>query len=66
MSLVTTPTHQLVACVACKGIRVTHISMTLTDGSVVDFESCHSCEHKTWTESGTDVLKKAKKEKQAA
>lgn len=71
MSLVTTPTSQLVACTACGGTRVTHISMTLTDGSLVDFASCHSCEHKSWTESGTGldvsaVLKKAQKTKKAA
>ena len=52
MSLVTTPTSQLVTCVQCSGHRVTHITMTLTDGSVVDFASCHTCEHKTWTEAG--------------
>jgi len=68
MSLVTTPTSQLVACVQCSATRVTHITMTLTDGSVVDFASCHNCEHKTWTEAGTgldvsDVLKKAQKHK---
>ena len=66
MSLVTTPTSQLATCVACRGIRVTRITMTLTDGSVVDFASCHSCEHKTWTQQGTgldvsDVLRKAQK-----
>ena len=71
MSLVTTPSHKLATCVACGGTRVTHISMTLTDGSLVDFASCHSCEHKNWTESGTglavtDVLKKAQKVKKAA
>ncbi|MCU1593972.1 MAG: hypothetical protein JWO12_1364 [Frankiales bacterium] len=68
MSLVTTPTSQLATCAQCSGTRVTHITMTLTDGSVVDFASCHSCEHKTWTESGhglavTDVLRKATKTK---
>lgn len=66
MSLVTTPTSQLATCANCAGTRVTHISMTLTDGSLVDFASCHSCEHKTWTEAGTgldvsDVLNKARK-----
>lgn len=66
MSLVTTPTRQLKTCVRCARTRVTHIRMTLTDGSVVDFASCHTCEHKTWTESGTgldvsDVLRKAQK-----
>jgi predicted metal-binding protein len=71
MSLVTTPTHQLATCAACSGIRVTRISMTLTDGSQVDFASCHTCEHKSWTQAGSglavkDVLKKAQKFKKAA
>ena len=66
MSLVTTPVSQLAVCAQCAGNRVTHISMTLTDGSEVDFASCHTCEHKTWTEAGTgldvsEVLKKAQK-----
>jgi predicted metal-binding protein len=66
MSLVTTPTSQLATCSQCNGTRVTHITMTLTDGSVVDFASCHTCEHKTWTQAGTDlevsqVLDKARK-----
>ncbi len=66
MSLVTTPTSQLATCAQCAGTRVTHISMTLTDGSMVDFASCHSCEHKSWTEAGTGldvsaVLNKARK-----
>ena len=68
MSLVTTPTSHLRTCVACLGHRVTHISMTLTDGSMVDFDSCHSCEHKSWTQAGADlsvgtVLAKAQKHK---
>lgn len=66
MSLVTTPTSRLKTCAACAGTRVTHITLTLTDGSVVDFASCHVCEHKTWSESGaglavSDVLRKAQK-----
>jgi len=66
MSLVTTPTSQLATCVRCCGTRVTSLTMTLTDGSVVDFASCHTCEHKSWTQAGTglevgDVLKKAQK-----
>ena len=66
MSLVTTPTSQLATCDRCASHRVTRITMTLTDGSVVDFSSCHACETKTWTESGTGldvstVLEKAKK-----
>ena len=71
MSLVTTPTSQLATCAACSGTRVTHITMTLTDGSVVDFTSCHVCETKTWAQAGsglavTDILKKAQKTKKAA
>jgi transcription elongation factor Elf1 len=66
MSLVTTPTRELATCVHCASTRVMSITMTLTDGSVVDFVSCHRCERKTWAESGTglevsDVLSRAKK-----
>jgi len=66
LSLVTTPTRDLAVCARCVGTRVTRITMTLTDGSVVDFCSCHACEHKTWTQSGTGldvsaVLRKAQK-----
>ena len=68
MSLVTTPASQLAVCGTCSGTRVTAIAMTLTDGSPVDFLSCHSCEAKSWTQNGsaldiTTVLGKAKKHK---
>ena len=36
------------SCRACGSDRVTAIAMTLTDGSPVDFASCHRCEHRTW------------------
>jgi Zn ribbon nucleic-acid-binding protein len=36
------------ACPQCSGQRVTKISMRLTDGSPVDFVSCHDCEYKHW------------------
>ena len=70
MSLVTTPTRELTTCAHCASSRVMSITMTLTDGSVVDFVSCHTCERKTWTESGTglqitDVLRKAAKPEKA-
>lgn len=70
MSLVTTPASQLAVCAVCASTRVTRISMTLTDGSAVDFASCHTCEHKSWRQGGHDldvstVLRKAKKEKVA-
>ncbi|MDQ1643356.1 MAG: hypothetical protein QOJ90_2707 [Actinomycetota bacterium] len=39
-------------CRACGSPRVTRISMSLTDGSPVEFTSCHRCEHRTWEEQG--------------
>ena len=39
------------ACQACGSERVTRIAMALTDGSPVQFTSCHRCEHRTWEES---------------
>ena len=68
MSLVTTPVSSLAVCGACAGTRVTAITMTLTDGSSVDFASCHSCETKAWRQGGQEldistVLGKAKKHK---
>jgi hypothetical protein len=45
-----------VACVVCGSERVTRISMTLTDGTPVDFTSCHVCEHRAWQESAGDAL----------
>ncbi len=41
------------ACKACGSERVTRIAMALTDGSPVEFTSCHRCEHRTWEEQGT-------------
>jgi formate dehydrogenase maturation protein FdhE len=71
MSLVTTPASKLGLCATCASTRVTAITMTLTDGSVVDFVSCHTCETKSWKQAGTEldisaVLGKAKKTKVAA
>ena len=68
MSLVTTPTSSLTTCAVCASSRVTAITMKLTDGSIVDFASCHACEHKSWTQAGSDlsidtVLTKARKQR---
>ena len=68
MSLVTTPASSLAVCGSCAGTRVTAITMTLTDGSSVDFASCHSCETKSWRQGGREldistVLGKAQKHK---
>jgi predicted metal-binding protein len=70
MSLVTTPVRALVTCTACSSTRVTSITMILTDGSSVDFASCHACEHKRWAQEGCEldistVLGKARKLKAA-
>jgi transcription elongation factor Elf1 len=66
MSLVTTPTSTLATCGHCGSVRVTSISMTLTDGTPVDFASCHTCERRSWTAAGsalplTSVLDRARK-----
>ncbi len=71
MSLVTTPASKLGTCATCSSTRITEITMTLTDGSLVDFVSCHTCETKSWKQDGADldittVLGKAKKTKVAA
>ena len=70
MSLVTTPASKLGTCALCASTRITEITMTLTDGSLVDFVSCHACEAKSWKQGGVDldittVLGKAKKNKAA-
>lgn len=70
MSLVTTPVRALPVCAHCASTRVTAITMTLTDGSIVDFASCHTCERKSWLQEGRaldigTVLGKAKKIKAA-
>lgn len=44
------------ACAGCGSEHVTRLSMNLTDGTAVDFTSCHRCEHRTWTRSDGDVL----------
>ncbi len=41
------------SCRACGSDRVTRISMNLTDGSPVEFTSCHRCDHRRWTELGS-------------
>jgi hypothetical protein len=38
-------------CGECSSDRVTHLAMTLTDGTPVEFVSCHRCEHKTWVDA---------------
>jgi len=71
VSLVTAPASSLAVCASCAGTRVTAITMTLTDGSSVDFASCHSCETRSWRQGGHEldistVLGKAQKHKPKA
>jgi transcription elongation factor Elf1 len=40
-------------CIGCGNEHVTAIAMTLTDGSRVDFASCHRCENRWWVQDGT-------------
>jgi hypothetical protein len=40
--------RQGACCQACASPRVTSLTLTLTDGTPVEFTSCHACEHRTW------------------
>jgi hypothetical protein len=65
-SLTQVPSNGALRCPVCDGTRLTRIGLVLTDGSPVDFTSCHNCEHKSWVHEGTDlpidtVLAKARK-----
>ncbi len=40
------------ACRECGSRHVTRLAMNLTDGTPVDFTSCHHCEHRTWEHAG--------------
>ena len=40
------------ACVSCGSVRVTRLTLSLTDGTPVQFTSCHECDHRTWEHEG--------------
>jgi hypothetical protein len=42
------------SCGVCASTALTHLEMTLTDGTPVVFISCHACEHKGWFEVDGD------------
>jgi transcription elongation factor Elf1 len=55
-------------CPECGSDRVTSLGMTLTDGTPVQFASCHECEHRHWSHEGetlhfADVINRATKQK---
>jgi hypothetical protein len=39
-------------CLGCGSTRVTRLSLNLTDGTPVEFTSCHKCEHRSWEHAG--------------
>lgn len=45
----------VVTCRSCGSTRVTRLSLNLTDGTPVDFTSCHRCEHRTWEHAGAEL-----------
>lgn len=48
--------HRITAeCRDCGSPHVTRLSMSLTDGTPVDFTSCHRCEHRTWEHAGSEL-----------
>lgn len=42
-------------CRGCGSVHVTRLSMSLTDGTPVEFTSCHRCEHRTWEHAGGEL-----------
>lgn len=42
-------------CESCASPSVTRISITMAEGAVVDFTSCHRCEHKSYASDGEPV-----------
>ena len=51
-SLVNAQARGLMKCLGCGNEHVTAIAMTLTDGSRVEFASCHRCENRWWLQDG--------------
>jgi hypothetical protein len=48
--------HRVFAqCRGCGSPHVTRLSLHLTDGTPVDFTSCHRCEHRTWEHAGAEL-----------
>ena len=41
-------------CRGCGSVHVTRLSLSLTDGTPVEFTSCHRCEHRTWEHAGAE------------
>jgi hypothetical protein len=44
-------------CAECGSPRVTRLAMCLTDGTPVQFTSCHQCDHRTWETEGAELTR---------
>lgn len=42
-------------CRECGSLHVTRLTMSLTDGTPVEFTSCHRCEHRSWEHAGSEL-----------
>ena len=65
-SLTQRDTRAATTCATCSSTRVTQLSMNLTDGTPVDFVSCHVCGSRSWSHEGItldmrDVLERTRK-----
>ena len=47
--------RHVATCRGCGSGHVTRLAMNLTDGTPVEFTSCHRCEHRTWEHSGGEM-----------
>jgi hypothetical protein len=54
-SLTQRPAVDGAVCADCGSARITQISLTLTDGTPVDFVSCHVCAHSLWISHGLEL-----------
>ncbi|MEP6695447.1 MAG: hypothetical protein ABJA34_01065 [Pseudonocardiales bacterium] len=67
-SLVKIPSYRTATCRRCGGNRITVLSITLADGTPVQFASCHHCEAKQWSRGGkalplSSVLDRSRKQR---
>jgi len=42
-------------CRGCGSPHITRLTMCLTDGTPVDFTSCHHCEYRSWEHAGLEL-----------
>ncbi len=54
-SLTQQPQHDQPSCHVCGGTQVTRLGMQLTDGTPVEFTSCHRCEARRWVADGVEL-----------